>query len=127
MKHYKSIIRKYGVYISLLMAGGCGADGVMETPVQETNTCHLIFDATIKGFDSSATTRAVDYDWPDNSNVYLMFVKVSPGLTGKPSIIRRKIYGHSTTMECFLQEARSCVMPIILKILRHRMCPGQSC
>ena len=83
MKHYKSIIRKYGVYISLLMAGGCGADGVMEIPVQETNTCHLIFDATIKGFDSSATTRAVDYDWPDNSNVYLMFVNGESRIDGK--------------------------------------------
>lgn len=83
MKQYKTFIKNCSMGLSLLLMGGCGVESVVEAPVQETNTCTLIFNATIKGFDSSSATRAADYDWPDNSNVYLMFVNGESRIDGK--------------------------------------------
>ena len=83
MKLYNYIIKKYGFYLSLLLTGGCGTEAIIDDLAQETGISSLIFEATIKSFDSPTSTRSVDYDWPDNSNVYLIFVDGESRIDGK--------------------------------------------
>lgn len=82
MKRYKYIIANILWAVTLLISGGCASEQINNGFEQTANSCPIIFDAKLQGFDAQVS-RSGQFDWADNSTVYLLFINGDSRIDGR--------------------------------------------